>query len=78
MKNLVTVLCCLTLASAPSFAQDRAKGEAKQGAPAAEKKAPSAAQKKQQDRMRACNAEAGEKKLAGDARKKFMGECLKG
>jgi hypothetical protein len=28
--------------------------------------------------MKACNKEAGDKKLAGDARKKFMSECLKG
>jgi len=28
-------------------------------------------------RMTECNAEAAEKKLAGDARKQFMSECLK-
>jgi len=32
----------------------------------------------QQERMKACNAEAGEKKLAGDERKAFMSSCLKG
>ncbi|MBI2312625.1 MAG: PsiF repeat protein [Betaproteobacteria bacterium] len=31
----------------------------------------------QQQKMAACNKEAGEKKLAGDERKKFMSECLK-
>jgi hypothetical protein len=30
-----------------------------------------------QERMKACNAEAGSKKLAGDARKSFMSGCLK-
>ena len=40
------------------------------------KKAPSAAQKAQQDKMKSCNAEAGEKQLKGDERKKFMKECL--
>jgi hypothetical protein len=35
-------------------------------------------QKAQQDRMRDCNKQAGDKKLAGDARKKFMSSCLKG
>ena len=30
----------------------------------------------QQERMKACNAQAGDKK--GDARKAFMSECLKG
>jgi hypothetical protein len=32
----------------------------------------------QQERMKACNAEAGEKKLSGDERKAFMSTCLKG
>ena len=31
----------------------------------------------QQARMKACNKEAGDKKLAGDARKAFMSDCLK-
>ncbi|MDA0189147.1 MAG: PsiF family protein [Proteobacteria bacterium] len=42
------------------------------------KKTPSPAQQAQQDRMKNCNAEAGEKSLKGDERKKFMSECLKG
>jgi hypothetical protein len=32
----------------------------------------------QQEKMKTCNAEAGQKQLKGDARKKFMSECLKG
>jgi hypothetical protein len=39
-------------------------------------KEPTAAQKKQQDRMASCNKQAGDKK--GDERKKFMSSCLKG
>ncbi len=31
----------------------------------------------QQDKMKTCNKEAGEKKLKGDERKKFMSDCLK-
>ena len=31
----------------------------------------------QQEKMKACNKEAGEKALKGDERKKFMSECLK-
>ena len=31
----------------------------------------------QQDKMKACNAEAGTKALKGDERKQFMSECLK-
>lgn len=42
------------------------------------KKAPSPAQKAQQEKMKACNAEAGEKKVKGDERKKFMSACLGG
>lgn len=36
------------------------------------------AQNPQQDRMKACNAQAGTQKLAGDARKSFMSDCLSG
>lgn len=32
----------------------------------------------QQQKMATCNKEAGEKKLAGDERKKFMSTCLSG
>lgn len=32
----------------------------------------------QQNRMKTCNAEAGEKSLAGEARKDFMKTCLSG
>jgi hypothetical protein len=38
----------------------------------------SAAQKKQQGRMTACNKQATEKKLKGEERKDFMSSCLKG
>lgn len=84
MNRLIVAACCFLLASAPAFAQDKGKGEQKKGAPAAEKKAepakkePSEAQKKQQERMKACNERAGDRKLEGDARKKFMSACLKG
>jgi hypothetical protein len=43
-----------------------------------EKKEPTAAQKKQQERMKSCNEQAGAKKMEGDERKKFMSACLKG
>ncbi|WP_287695335.1 PsiF family protein [Accumulibacter sp.] len=41
-----------------------------------EKKEASPAQKAQQEKMKACNAEAGEKSLKGDERKSFMSTCL--
>ena len=63
MKFLVAMLCGWSLVLAPAaFAQ--------------EKKAPSEAQKKQQARMKDCNAKAADKK--GDERKGFMSACLKG
>lgn len=43
---------------------------------AQEKKAPSAAQKKQQERTKECNEKAGDRK--GAERKAFMSSCLKG
>lgn len=45
---------------------------------AAQAPAPSAAQTTQRDRMKSCNADAGTQKLAGDARKSFMADCLAG
>jgi hypothetical protein len=42
---------------------------------------PALAQEKltpQQQRMKDCNATAGQRKLSGDARKDFMSECLSG
>lgn len=60
---------CLAFACAPlAVAQDTKDA----------KKEPSAAQKKQQARMKDCNAQAGAKKLEGEERKKFMSGCLKG
>jgi len=68
MSKLMMAMCCLMLAASPlALAQDKAA-----------KKEPTEAQKKQQERMKACNTKAGEKKLEGDARKNFMSSCLKG
>ena len=63
MKTLIAMLS-VALLTLPAHAQ--------------EKKEPSAAQKKQQERMKSCNERAGLQKLEGDARKKFMSSCLKG
>ena len=38
--------------------------------------APAHAANSQQDKMKECNAQAGDKKLAGDERKTFMQKCL--
>ena len=65
MKFLIAAVC-LAFACTGAVAQDKKEA----------KKEPSAAQKKQQERMKACNEKAGDKK--GDERKKFMSSCLKG
>ena len=68
MKGLLAVACAFMLAVSPlALAQDKAA-----------KKEPTEAQKKQQERMKSCNARAGDRKLEGDARKQFMSSCLKG
>lgn len=84
MKQLIAAVICALFALTSAHAQDKA--ETKKAAPAAEKKAapavekakkePSAAQKKQQERMKDCNAKAEGK--SGDDRKKYMSTCLKG
>jgi competence protein ComEA len=64
---------------APALAQTAAPSTtAKPSATTAPTTQPSAAQAAQQERMTACNAEAGQKKLSGDKRKSFMAECLAG
>jgi uncharacterized protein HemX len=68
MRQLALAVC-LAFACAP-FAVAQEKKDVK--------KEPTAAQKKQQERMKACNEQAGAKKMEGDARKKFMSACLKG
>ena len=62
MKTLIAALALGLALSPAAFAQ--------------EKKAPSAAQKKQQERMKDCNEKAADKK--GEERKAFMSSCLKG
>jgi uncharacterized membrane protein (DUF106 family) len=72
MKQLISVLVAaiFAAASATAFAQEK-KADTKEMK--AEKKAPTAAQKKRQE----CNAQADDKKLKGDERKKFVSSCVK-
>ena len=67
MRLLIAALC-LAFAATGALAQDKKDA----------KKEPTAAQKKQQERMKSCNERAALQKLEGDARKKFMSSCLKG
>lgn len=78
MKKLILGLCFLVGASPFAMAQGKATGaDMKAPPPAAKaKKEPSAKQKAQQARMKACSKQATGKK--GDERKKFMSTCLKG
>ena len=81
MKKLIAALCFMMATSPVALAQDKAKDAGKKAAPAAEKsvkKEPSEKQKAQQEKMKACSKDAGDKKLKGDERKKFMSGCMKG
>jgi hypothetical protein len=69
MRKLAAAVCLMFLLSPLGFAQDRKDTP---------KKEPTAAQKKQQERMKDCNDQAGAKKMEGDERKKFMSSCLRG
>jgi hypothetical protein len=84
MKQLIAAVICAMFVLSSAYAQ-QPQGQAKKGAPAAEKKAekakkaPSAAQKKQQQRMRQCSADAKAKGIKSkEERNKFMSACLKG
>lgn len=81
MKKLIAVICFMLATSPLALAQDKGKDDVKKAAPAAEKstkakKEPSEKQKAQQEKMRSCAKEAGDKKLKGDERKKFMSGCM--
>ena len=65
MSKLIAGLCCLMLAAAPlAMAQDKARKE------------PTEKQKAHQQKMKDCSKQAGDKKLKGNERKKFMKDCL--
>ncbi|MFZ5509615.1 MAG: PsiF family protein [Pseudomonadota bacterium] len=66
MKRLTAAVVASLFCAGLALAQDKA------AAPAEKKLTP------QQERMQACNKEAGDKQLKGDERKKFMKECLGG
>jgi hypothetical protein len=67
MRKIALAICLMFACSPFALAQDKDA-----------KKEPTAAQKKQQQRMKDCNEQAGAKKMEGDERKKFMSACLKG
>jgi hypothetical protein len=54
-----------------------AESERPQVKPVAAKEADKPQLSEQQNRMKACNAEAAKKELKGDERKAFMSSCLK-
>ena len=68
MRKLALAVCLMFACSPFAVAQDKKDA----------KKEPSAAQKKQQERMKDCNEQAATRKMEGDARKKFMSSCLRG
>ena len=83
MKSLMSVIVAALFAAASVNAvaqdkkSDKPKAEKSTTEKSTAKKEPSAAQKRQQERMKECNAQADEKKLKGDERKKHMSSCLK-
>ena len=68
MRKLALAVCLMFACTPFAVAQDKKEA----------KKEPTAAQKRQHERMRDCNDQAGSKKMEGAARKKFMSACLKG
>jgi len=70
MSKLLSLLVAAVFATASVAAMAQEKKDTP-------KKEPTAAQKKQQERMKQCNMQADEKKLKGDERKKYMSGCLK-
>jgi Ni/Co efflux regulator RcnB len=70
MSKLLSLLVAAVFATASVTAMAQEKKDTP-------KKEPTAAQKKQQERMKQCNMQADEKKLKGDERKKYMSGCLK-
>lgn len=79
MNKLLSLMVAAMFAavSVPAFAAAHAGAQMKDEKKTSAKKQPSAAQKKQQARMKECNMQAEDKKLKGDERKKFMSGCLK-
>ena len=68
MRKLALAVCLMFACTPFALAQE------KKDTP---KKAPTAAQKRQQERMKDCNRQASDKNMKGDDRKKFMSACLK-
>jgi hypothetical protein len=81
MSKLLSVIVAALFAAASvnAIAQEKKgdKPKAEKSMKDSPKKEPTAAQKRQQERMKECNAQAQEKNLKGDERKKFMSSCLK-
>ena len=86
MKRLLTlaVLGALAAFAATSFAQGTAPAPATKAAPApaaapaaAPAMAAEPAANSQQNKMKTCQAEAGDKKLEGKARQDYVNKCLK-
>ena len=65
MLKHVLIAACIALPLAAVAADEKKPTDKKEMTP-------------QQQKMASCNKEAGDKKLAGDERKKFMSSCLSG
>jgi hypothetical protein len=72
------VLIALLLAAAPAFAQAPTPATPTPPPAPQQQRQASPAQEAQQQRMRDCNATAGQRDLKGEDRQKFMSDCLAG
>ena len=81
MSKLLSLIVAAVFAAASmtAIAQDKKgdKPKAEKAMKDSPKKEMTEAQKKQQARMKECSAQANERKLKGDERKKHMSSCLK-
>ena len=72
----ITAACKKEYAHLKGEERDRAVAKCLKGDKVARTETP--AQQRQQNKMKACNSEAGKKELKGDERRAFMSNCLKG
>lgn len=74
----ITFLVAAALSAACLCAAPVAADQGKPAEKPAKEEPKAAGEGGQQNRMKACNAEASKKQLKGDERRAFMSTCLKG
>lgn len=77
MKTLNALLCCLTLIVAPLAVAQTQKPPAKPPAAPEKPGVRPVVELRQSPRHEACQKQASERKLSGEARETFLSSCLK-